>query len=359
MLAVNLAIFFIYCGIPMFKPNFKYTDKIVKNLINITESKVIILNTPLIPKWEVDLKKEAILRSAHFSTAIEGNSLTFNQVNDLADGKNVIAQNKDKQEVLNYLSTLRRIPEFSKNTFNLEILLEIHKSLTKNTLEYFEHEGSLRNQPVYVVGSGGKIVFTPPKTEDVLFLINEFFDWLNSVNFDDINPVIVAGLAHYELVRIHPFIDGNGRTARVLATLILYKSGFDINRFFALDDYYDMNRKDYYNALQTVDPNTLDLTKWLEYFTEGIVFNIESFKDKVIGLNKNVKILKEKDQIDLDERQIAIIEKISDVGKITNMDIREMFSISDVTARKESAKLEKLGIIERKGKGRNVHYILI
>jgi Fic family protein len=71
----------------------------------------------------------------------------------------------------------------------------------------------------------------PPLTEDVPDLINDFLIWFNSSDLSEIDPVILAGLTHYELVRIHPFIDGNGRTARVMATLVLYKHGFDLKRF--------------------------------------------------------------------------------------------------------------------------------
>jgi len=86
----------------MFKPNFRYTDKTVNNLTPIAVAREVILNSPLIPKWEVTLRREAIIRSAHSSTAIEGNRLSLEQVSDLAHGREVMATRKDKQEVLNF-----------------------------------------------------------------------------------------------------------------------------------------------------------------------------------------------------------------------------------------------------------------
>jgi Fic family protein len=196
----------------VFKPNFTYTNKIVKNLTFIAEAKAIILNATIIPKWEVSLRKDAILKSAHFSTAIEGNPLTIEEISALADGRNIMAMRKDKQEVLNYIDTLKEIPYFSSfNPLNLNELLEIHHSLTKETLEKKEYEGNIRNQQVYVGKNNGSIIFMPPKTEDVLSLINDFLEWFNSSDLNEIDPVIIVGLTHYELVRIHPFIDGNGR----------------------------------------------------------------------------------------------------------------------------------------------------
>jgi len=342
----------------MFEPNFNYTNKIVKNLIKIGETKTFILNTPLIPKWEVSLRKESILKSAHSSTAIEGNNLSLDQVSELAKGREIMASRKDKQEVLNYLNALKKIPKIAEEPFSLERLLEIHKTITKNTLEYFENEGNLRFRQVYVVNQRREVVFTPPETEEVPYLIEEFIDWLNSIDFNEIDAVVVAGIAHYELVRIHPFIDGNGRTARILATYILYKSGFDLKRFFALDDYYDMNRQNYYQALNSVNPETLDLTQWLEYFIEGIEYSLKSVKEKVIGISKDIKILKEKGQIALDERQMAIVEKMVSEGQITNEDVRKMFSLSRSAAKKELTKLLELGVVKLEGKGRNAHYIL-
>lgn len=158
-----------------------------------------------------------------------------------------------------------------------------------------EDEGVLRNRQVYVGRANGEVVFMPPTTGEVHALIDEFLEWFNSPDLDDeMDPVIAAGLTHYEIVRIHPFIDGNGRTARIMATIVLYKRGFDLKRFFALDDYYDQDRPNYYAALKSVNQETLDLTGWLEYFTEGVAVSMKTVKEKVFGLSKSAKFLEEK-----------------------------------------------------------------
>lgn len=168
-----------------------------------------------------------------------------------------------------------------------------------------------------------------------------------------------ASLTHYEIVRIHPFIDGNGRTARIMATLVLYKRGFDVKRFFALDDYYDNDRRAYYAALKSVDKNTLNITGWLEYFTDGVAVSLAAVKKKVIGLSKDIKVLKEKGQIALNERQMRIVERIIEKGEITNRDVRDMFNISNRAALDEISKLIDMKVIKKRGKGRSVKYILI
>ncbi len=345
----------------MFKPKFRYTDKIVNNLTLIAAARAIILNAPLVPKWEVSLRREALIRSAHSSTAIEGNRLSLEQVSDLAQGREVMATRKDKQEVLNYLEALEKVPEFAERVpLRSEDFLEIHKIVTKETLENPSDEGAFRNRQV-IVGNRitGEVIFMPPPTEQVNQLVNGFFEWFNSPEISGIDPVIEAGLTHYEIVRIHPFIDGNGRTARVMATLVFYKRGFDVKRFFALDDYYDQDRRNYYAALKSVDQNTLDLTGWLEYFTDGVAVSIKAVKDKVIGLSKDIKLLKEKGQVVLTERQMKIVERIIAKGAITNREMREIFGLSDEGARKEITKLIELRVVKRKGKGRSLYYVLV
>ena len=345
---------------PVFHPNFKYTNKIVKNLTHIAEARAVILNSPLIPKWEVSLRREALIHSAHSSTAIEGNPLTLEEVTDLAAGRDIMVRRKDRQEVLNYLEALERIPEFTQiKPFLSLTLLEIHKIVTKATLDNPEDVGVFRNRQV-VVGNRitGQVTFRPPSFENVPDLVEQFLKWLNSEESNELEPVIKAGVTHYELVRIHPFVDGNGRTARVMASIVFYERGFDVKRFFALDDYYDNDRQAYYEALKSVNKQTLDLTPWLEYFTEGVAVSIEAVKKRVIGLSKDIKILKQKGQIALTERQMRIVEMIVEHGSITNREIREISGLSDEGVRKELTKLITLGVIRREGEGRAVHYVL-
>ena len=344
----------------MFKPKFKYTNKIVKLLTKISAARETILNSPLIPKWNVTLRQEAIIHSAHSSTSIEGNRLSLKQVSELARGREITAARRDKQEVLNYLDVLKNIKNLIKDNFITEKdILNIHRMVTKNTLDNPTDSGFYRNRYVVVANRfTGEIFFRPPQNLEVPGLVKNLFEWINSEESKELDPVIEAGVVHYELVRIHPFVDGNGRTARVLAALILYLRGFDTNQFFCLDDYYDSNRPAYYKALQSIKPDTLDLTSWLEYFTEGVNISTEAVKERIVRLSsKRLRKAKGK-QITLTERQMRIIEFINQNGKISNRDVREMFKLSDEGALKEIKKLINLLIIKSEGKGRALHYIL-
>ncbi len=344
----------------MFKPKFRYTNKIVRLLTKISASREIILSSPLIPKWEVALRREAIIRSAHSSTSIEGNRLSFEQVSNLAQGREVTATQKDKQEVLNYLNILENIGKLIKGSSILEKdILNIHRMVTKGTLDNPDDCGVYRNRYVVVANRlTGEVFFRPPKNEDVPGLIEDLVKWINLEEAKELDPILEAGIVHYEFVRIHPFVDGNGRTARVLATLILYLRGFDTKQFFCLDDYYDSNRQAYYRALQSVNQKSLDLTQWLQYFTEGVAVSINAVKERVIRLSSERLRKAKRGQIALTERQMRIVEFINQNGKITNRDVREMFKLSDEGALKEIKKTIRLGVIKSQGKGRGLHYIL-
>jgi len=344
----------------MFKPNFRYTNTIVKNLTHIAGAQAVIANAPLIPKWQVSLRREALIQSAHSSTAIEGNPLTLDEVSELAAGREIMVNRKDKQEVLNYLEALERIPEFAeKSPLKKSDLLKIHKLVVKDTLDHTDDEGIYRNRQVVVRNRAtGQITFRPPETEDVPRLVDDFLKWFKSSGAVELDPVLHAGITHYEIARIHPFIDGNGRTARIMASLVFYIRGFDVKRFFALDDYYHNDRKPYYDALKTVDPKTRDTTTWLEYFSEGIAVSVEAIRKRVIGLSKDIKILKQKGQIALTERQMRIVERIISKGSITNREARELLGLSDEGIRKEITKLIELGVLRKVGEGRSTHYVL-
>jgi len=148
----------------MFKPNFKYTHRIVNNLVEITSAREVILNAYIVPKWEISLRREALIRATHASTAIEGNPLSLEEVSKLAQGRELTAARKAKQEVLNYLSVLENIDNYQENgKITEKFILKLHKDITKNTLDNLSYEGEYRNIQVYVGNRiTGKVIFLPP-----------------------------------------------------------------------------------------------------------------------------------------------------------------------------------------------------
>jgi len=348
-----------------FNPKFTITDKILNNLTIITSAREVIEQSHLIPKWEASLRRQAKLRNTHSSTAIEGNKLTLEQVEALADGKDVIATDKDKREVLNYLKAIDAVHSLTeKGKIRVQDILALHRMVSKDVLRDNKHSGVFRDRQVFVGkrvfdGTGFKeeVEYMPPKTEDVPRMVKEFVDWLNLDKTWEINPVLLAGIAHYEIARIHPFIDGNGRTARLFATFILYLSGFDHRRLFALDDFYDRDRQAYYAALKTVQENNNDITKWLEYFTDGVAYSVNEVKEAVLKLGSRKKRIS-KAQVSLTDKQMKIVEFMNAKGRATNRDLQKLFKISAQAVHKELARLVELKVIKPVGAGRSLYYVL-
>lgn len=353
----------------MFKPNYTITDTIVRHLTEIAEARAIILHAPLVPKWEIDLRRQALLQSTHASTSIEGNMLSLEEVSDLMVGRDITARARDKKEVVNYFEALNYLDNLKDKEVTEEDILHLHGLITKGTLDEPSHEGhyrtpedeSTRGQVVVaerIAGVIRQITFVPPKAAEVPQHMKEFTAWLNSEELREIDPVLAAGVAHYELVRIHPFIDGNGRTARVLASLVLLRQGFDTKRFFALDDFYNSDRSRYYQALKTVQKDTIDLSQWLEYFTEGVAVSIKSVKDKVLALTGGRKKTDTDEQIALDLKQVKVVEFLQKEHRITNKQIRELLNVSHETAHELVQSLMAHKVIKPIGKGRATHYVL-
>ena len=172
-------------------------------------------------------------------------------------------------------------------------------------------------------------------------------------------PVLHAGIAHYECVRIHPFVDGNGRTARTLATLILYKRGFDTRRFFALEEYYNVDRRSYYEALVAADQRD-DLTGWLEYFVQGIAVELVRLEERIETLERIVAqaALPQAAALDLNPRQIRALELLAREPKLTTAVYRQWNRVSRATAQRDLGGLVSKGILEQQGVGRGTYYVL-
>ena len=335
----------------MFSPHFTYNHELVNKLLKINSIRDFIVNSPVAIEMEVSLKREALLKSAHHSTAIEGNPLSLNQVDRLAKGIKIEGQKQAKQEVVNYLNVLNNLDNYIEDgKITKKTILKLHENITHYTLEYTYLEGQYRSEPVYVVNTKGDIVFTPPNANHVPAEMENLLLWINNSS-RELNAVISAGIIHYEFVRIHPFVDGNGRTSRALAALYLYMTGFDVD--FTLDEYYDSNRQAYYDALNSVDQKTQDITEWLLYFLEGFLTSIEQIKNRIILFPSSTQ-----KRIKLRANDLKILEYIQLNGSITNSEVQKLLKISRQGAYKDLRSLMDKGIIEKKGGSRSTYYIL-
>ncbi len=338
----------------MFEPQFTYTDKIVNYIAEIASAKEVISNAKIIPLYDTQLKQAALIRSSHYSTSIEGNPLNLDEVETLIKN-NQEPTTKAEQEVLNYFNVLNHLNQYSDKIITSDTILSVHKDLTKDLLRDPEYECKFRDTPV-VIGNRHtkKINYVPPNAYKVPYLVEELLDWLNN-STKGMYPVIIAGILHYELVRIHPFVDGNGRTSRLMATLILSIHKFNIDNYFTLDEYYNQDRQAYVDALNSADKNH-DLTNWLEYFCGGVLYSINKVKSEVLKLAKITS--KYTDTIQLTPNEISVLTLLEEKGHIQNKDIQERLNITPQASYKIIKKLKAKELIESRGNGRNTEYLL-
>lgn len=348
----------------MYSPKYSITNKVLKNIGIIEASREVIINAPLVPAYEKKFREEAVIRTVHHGTHIEGNELNLTEAMAVLKGQPIVGRDRDIQEVINYRNVLNFLDyvglgEMSKGLITEEIVKKIHALAVEKLLPP-EKCGVYRMTQVVVKNSmTGEITFRPPPAIEVPYQIEDFLAWTNNSRRDDIHPVLKAGVTHYELVRIHPFIDGNGRMARATATLVLFLENYDIKKFFSLEEHYDHDATAYYEALKSAANG--ELTKWLEYFCEGLAIELTRIKEKVQRLSTDLH-LKEKlggKQVFLSERQIAVMEYIQRVGYLSNQGFEDLFpKISEDTILRDLHDLMQKGIIKKEGKTKAARYIL-
>jgi len=356
----------------MFQPKFLITSGMLNNLNAIEVMKAKIATCKIQPKEELILKKEAILSMVHNSTAIEGNRLNEFEVKKVLEGKTVDAGARDIHEVKNYKKTLDYIGKKSSAVIAEKDILRIHRYATAKVLPK-DKSGQYRREPVYVVKRtliGQEVVYTCPDHKKVSKLTADLCAWINASRKNRLSPIIIAGIAHAELAAIHPFVDGNGRTARLLATLILYTEKYDFRKLFALDNYYNKNRPEYYKAIHLgknySERSASSLTGWLEYFVEGFLAEMELVMDKISPFlylgnascgsgrasGKSVK------KIVLSKKELQILDFLNEMHSITSKDIEDVITVSKRTVQRYLSALIKKGLIKKQGSKKDARYYM-
>lgn len=355
----------------MFVAKYTVTNLILKDIGIIDASREVILNSPLIPAWEAKFRKEALERTVHHATHLEGNKLSEEEVQDVLDGREIVARDRDVWEVINYRNVLKFIDSIavsigSNYLLTMETILEIHRLVT-DRLILKESSGKFRTSQVVVRNSQtGIISYTPPPAAEVPFLMEDLLNWINSDETRQLHPVIKAGIVHYELSRIHPFVEGNGRCARATATLLMFLDGYDIRKLFSLEEYFDESPLKYYETLQAVsnqlvlDTEERDLTPWLEYFTRGVAIEFNRVKERVRRISADARVKDQLgEQVELNERQMLIMEYLHRHKYMMNRDFRKIFpDFSDDTVLRELRFLKQKGLVKKVGGTKKATYVL-
>jgi len=303
-----------------FNPKFTITNGITAGLTLIERARGFLEAATLSENWVREMGNRALVLEAHHTTHIEGTRLTLEQAERLWQGDSVPeADPNDARELLNYRKAFDFVSEYleSGDPITEGLVREIHKRLAQGVRGGSAAPGEYRKIQNYVVNSAtGETVYTPPPAHDVPILMSELVDWLNREE-EDTHPVLVSGIAQFQLVHIHPFLDGNGRTSRLLSTLCLYRSGYDFKRLFTISEYYDRDRASFYHALQSVRESGMDMTGWLEFFVEGLSTQLAEVRERGKQAIRRDALIKEHK---LSDRQAKALGHILEHGSLTIQD---------------------------------------
>lgn len=340
-------------------PKYIISNKLLLTIREIGESigelKALHLTDTALAKLELSARE----LSTYASTSIEGNPLP------LADVKRLLKTRKEnirdtEREVLNYnkaLQTLFKSVRQNQFELNVKTLQQVQGKVVEGLMDNPSHCGLLRKDPVIIRNPRklDEIVFIPPDAKDVRELTKYLMDFIND-NVGKIDPVILAGIFHHQNVIIHPFMDGNGRTTRLLTTAILGKAGLDLFEIFSFEDYYNRKITRYFNTVGLEGDyydvkDEIDFSVWLEYFAEGILDE----------LRRVIKILPEQSRSKprLEPHHKKILNYIHERGSITQREYGDISDRSLASRKLDFEKLIQLNLIKANGVGRGTYYVLV
>ena len=310
------------------KPKYILTPAIARGLMQIEAARALVDHTPLSPAAEAELRAQARVRAVHYSTFIEGNRLTMAQAKAvMADVKVKIAGwERDVSEVRNYWNALLRVEEWAekKKPLTEELIKRLHALVEKGPrakpTPYREGQNAIKNSAT------SALIYLPPEAKDVPDLMASLVQWTNEAERSGLPVPLIAAMVHYQFVTIHPYYDGNGRTARLLATFILHKGGYGLGGFFSLEEHHARDLPGYYRAL-TVHPHhnyyfgrsEADLTPWLEYFISTLAEVFEAVRLRAQKCAAEGQQAEPEDLRRLDHRARVVLglQKLQFIGKIS------------------------------------------
>jgi Fic family protein len=328
---------------PTFTPNFTITSRVARALMRIEASKEAVRHLPITSSVLATLRETARLFSTHYSTMIEGNRLTQEQVSKVIEKhERFPGRERDEKEVLGYYSALGKAEHLATARGPLtELHIQtLHALVMAGGRKRVKPSHYRDGQNVIRDSRSGGIVYMPPEAKDVPALMRAMAGWIKASEPEGLPCPIRAGIAHYQLATVHPYYDGNGRTARLLTTLILHRGGYDLKGLYSLEEYYARDLGGYYKAL-TLGPSHnyyegragADITRWVEYFCDGVADSFESVKLRAEeassgGAQDQSRLLRK-----LDARQRKALELFRENETITSRDVQKLFNISQRTAR--------------------------
>lgn len=335
-----------------FLPNYRITAKIAHNLMRIESAKERVSYLPLTPTVLSSLRETARLYTTHYSTMIEGNILSPDQIEVVLkhDG-HFPGRKRDENEVKGYYAALQKVEQVAAagHPITEKIIQTLHALVMAGGKAKVKPTPYRNSQNVICDGRTKAIVYMPPESKDVANLMRSMVHWLKESRCDTPYPIIAA-ISHYQFATIHPYYDGNGRTARLLTTLILHLGGYDLKGLCSLEEYYARNLGGYYQAISIGKSHNYymgraeaDITAWVEYFIEGMAISFENVLKSMVnaqGLSDQSSLIRK-----LDPRQRKALELFQEFEIITSHQISELFGFKPRTSAKICANWVENGFL--------------
>ncbi len=341
-----------------FKPLFTITNRITEALTRIERARGFLEASVLSEDWIREMEKRALVLESHHSTHIEGTQLTLAQSERLMAGEVVPEVNPDDvRELLNYRRAFDFVSGYLSSNAPVSegLIREIHKRLVEGVRGGAAALGEYRKVQNYVVSSAtGETIYTPPPAYEVPILMAELVTWLNREQ--ETHPVLVSGIAQFQLVHIHPFLDGNGRTSRLLSTLCLYRAGYDFKRLFTISEYYDRDRAAFYQAIQSVRERDMDMTGWLEYFVNGLATQLMEVRQRGERAIRRDVLAK---RYGLSPRQARALMRILERGSINIQEFEKLYpEVNRRTLQRDLRDMVEKGVLTLEGATNRLIYRL-
>ena len=320
-----------------YEPPFKITSQIIDLISQISEAVGEINSLENNPR-HLELRKENRIKTIHSSLAIENNSLSIEQITAIIEGKRVLGNPNEIQEVKNALQAYELL--LTLNSYEEKDLLKAHKLMMNDLVE---RNGKYRNEGVGVF-DGKQVVHLAPPADRVPFLMADLFQWLKN---SDVHPLIKSCVFHYEFEFIHPFQDGNGRMGRLWQTVIL-KDWKEVFAWLPVETLIKENQKEYYNVLGASDSDA-NSTKFIEFMLALILNTIE----EIILTEKKVT---QKVTVKVTVNQQKILNLLKQNPFITQEELSKIIGIARKSIILNMKKLQEAGLIKRIGADKNGYW---
>ncbi len=292
----------------------------------------------------------SIMEEAIASSQMEGANTTRKKAKEMLR-KEIRPKTKSEQMIVNNYLTIKYITQNKTDDLTAESLLYIHSLISNETLDFKTEEGCFRKiNDIYIINhSSSEVVHTPPNFTEIPNLINSICDFFNNEEIEFIHPIIKGIIIHFMVGWIHPFTDGNGRTARAIFYWYLLKKGYWLTEYLSISKAIQSTKNQYEKAYLYTETDDNDLTYFVTYNLKVMEKAFENLKNYIQLKQKELKTTHKFIKIEnVNERQAQILQLVYNQAEIvfSIKEIENRFAVSNYTSRTDLNGLVNLGFLE-------------